>query len=171
MPRGRPRTQPTSAPKSALAEVLDYDTLKELAGTRSFTLGEDYYRQGAVRKVIVNGDKLTATVEGTERYKVVLKTGEGELDYRCSCPWYEETDEFCKHCVAAGLAYLRGEVHLDVGQGKGYSMPRHGSNLETLRIWLESQESEDLVDLIMEMAMNDDNALEFLSSRMHEETD
>ena len=62
--------------------------------------GEDYIRNGAVRKmeILAPGVHYVVQVQGGELYHVDVVLDEGEWYADCDCP-YE--DEFCKHAYAA----------------------------------------------------------------------
>ncbi|TAK85426.1 MAG: hypothetical protein EPO20_10400 [Betaproteobacteria bacterium] len=86
-------------------------------------------------------DTIRATVLGSEDYRVVLRPARRALEWSCTCPLGEE-GTFCKHAVAAGLAWLaRG--------GKG------GDDLAGLRAHLESESKESLIELLAEQAASD----------------
>lgn len=56
--------------------------------------GYDYYKEGRVTNLIIDGNTSSAIVVGNRRYRVKLNLKTG--DYRCTCPC-----EFnCKHMVA-----------------------------------------------------------------------
>jgi hypothetical protein len=79
--------------------------LLEAAGQRSYSRGLGYL--DAVADLAVRGDKITASVRGTDEYIIMLTVSRGgDLTGACDCPYGQE-GFFCKHCVAVGLAYLR----------------------------------------------------------------
>jgi uncharacterized Zn finger protein len=83
--------------------------LNVAAGPRSYDRGLDYLSQ--VRDLDFNGPEITATVYGSDAYEVCLivdtgRSGNIALVGDCSCPFGQEGN-FCKHCVATGLAALR----------------------------------------------------------------
>ncbi|SDN93686.1 SWIM zinc finger family protein [Lentzea jiangxiensis] len=45
-------------------------TVRKLADERSFERGERYFAAGQVRRVAVDGSTVTATVDGTQTYRV-----------------------------------------------------------------------------------------------------
>lgn len=77
--------------------------LRQLAGPKSFERGQDYLHE--VTDLDVTRTGATATVRGSYDYAVFLDTGAGALTAGCSCPYGQEGN-FCKHCVAVGLAVL-----------------------------------------------------------------
>lgn len=86
-------------------------------------------------------DAINATVLGNEDYRVVLRPAGAALEWSCTCPLGEERT-FCKHAVAAGLAWLARE---------GES----GDDLAGVRAHLESESKESLVEILVEQAAND----------------
>jgi superfamily II DNA or RNA helicase len=67
--------------------------------------GAEYERDGAVaihtnRK---SGDPLQADVQGSRLYNVALRYENGELLALCTCPYFDENLEICKHIWAAVL--------------------------------------------------------------------
>ena len=65
----------------------------------SFERGEEY--QDAVSKLQKQGNKYTATVHGTEKYKVEVVESADDIYAHCTCPYGYEG--ICKHIVAVGL--------------------------------------------------------------------
>jgi uncharacterized Zn finger protein len=100
---------------------------------------------------------LAATVEGTEDYRVKLMMGSSGLSFSCECPYADEGN-FCKHCVAVGLAWLalREAQH---GSGNG----RDGiAGLNGARAFLEKQDKATLVEMILHEALDNERACERL---------
>jgi uncharacterized Zn finger protein len=75
--------------------------LKVAAGPRSYDRGLDYLSE--VKDLDFDGPEITATVYGSDAYEVC---GNIVLVGDCSCPFGQEGN-FCKHCVATGLAALK----------------------------------------------------------------
>lgn len=95
----------------SLSRALTRDALASLAGDLSFTRGEEYAASGRVRRVLEDAGTgaVTAVVRGTSDYQVRLWAEGRTLDGECTCP-YAADGMFCKHCVAAGLAWLDGRA-------------------------------------------------------------
>ncbi len=115
--------------------------LAKLAGEKSFARGAGYFSSGAVADLVQTRDAIRATVIGNEDYRVVLRPAGRALDWSCTCPLGEE-GTFCKHAVAAGLAWLARE-----GEG--------GDDLAGVRAHLEAESKESLVEILVEQAAND----------------
>lgn len=115
--------------------------LAKLAGDKSFARGAGYFNAGAVADLVQTRDSIRATVTGNDDYRVMLKPEGRALAWSCTCPLGEERT-FCKHAVAAGLAWLARE-------GKG------GDELAGVRAYLASESRESLVEMLVEQAASD----------------
>ena len=135
-----------------LKDVLTRDALSELAGARSFERGEDYFEDGQVTSLVEHGGKLTAIVQGSEAYRIELWGRTGELGYCCTCPMGED-GAFCKHCVAAGLAWLANSPG-NASTRKIKSAPQVVT-LDDARQWLNKQDKSKLVEMLIDQAATD----------------
>lgn len=138
--------------------TLNRQDLRELAGDRSFARGEAYFNEGRVRSLTEYQGELTATVSGTHNYRVKLWAEEDYIDYSCSCPVGSD-DEFCKHCVAVGLAWL---TEAGRGKGKRGKAKKSAATMDDVRTFLERQDKSKLVEMIMHEAMENDRLREQL---------
>jgi uncharacterized Zn finger protein len=127
----------------------------ELAGETYFERGEDYHRGGHVYDLVEHADVVVAKVAGTADYRVRLWVEDG-LAYSCDCPLGFD-GEFCKHCVATGLAWLEGNVP---GRERGSA-----ATMDDVQSYLEAQEKDLLIRLVMEQAMEDESLRERLLLR------
>ena len=125
-----------------LRELLSKD-MKKLAGAAYYARGKAYFEQGLVNSLDENDDEITACVEGTYEYEVRFWEEDGELCYECSCPVGQDY-EFCKHCVAAGLAVL--------AQG---APKKQRSPANDIRNYLETLEPEVLMGIITDACKHD----------------
>jgi hypothetical protein len=66
--------------------------------------GEDYYRRKAVQIVDSEPGRIRARVQGSHLYDVSIGWDEVEYHYHCSCPYFVEEGEPCKHLWATLLA-------------------------------------------------------------------
>ena len=83
-------------------------TIRSLATAQSFERGETYYHSGAVLELSRRENTLLAHVEGSgwDPYEVTVELSEREIvEAYCSCPY--DWGGYCKHIVAALLAYIR----------------------------------------------------------------
>jgi hypothetical protein len=92
-----------------LAKLITRVVIKDLTAVTVFRRGDEYFHSGAVTRLRAAKDKVTAKVEGTDTYRVELRKDDGALGYDCSCP-HAADGNFCKHCVAADLAWLAGRT-------------------------------------------------------------
>jgi hypothetical protein len=118
-----------------------------MADARSFARGRAYLDAGRVRKLAVDGTTVTAIVEGTSAYRVRLAVTRAGLDATCSCPYGSE-GVFCKHCVAAALAWLDGGGEL--GEPAQQPVPER-----ELREFLLAQDTAWLTDELLHAAQAD----------------
>jgi len=67
--------------------------------------GKDYYDRNLVKDVLMEEDRMTGVVRGTQEYKVeIIKKNKEIVDLTCTCP-YAASGNTCKH-MAAMLFYL-----------------------------------------------------------------
>lgn len=91
------------------SSILSRERILALAGERSFSRGEDYYRRGAVNDLGLadNGGGISAVVAGSKEYRVELlpdlRGQDGAFAWSCSCP-VGQKKLFCKHLVAVAFA-------------------------------------------------------------------
>jgi uncharacterized Zn finger protein len=150
--------------------ILNLNTLRRLAGPRSFDRGENYFKLGFVRLLSEYNGAITAKVMGTHTYTVKLREDEGELDYSCTCPMGGD-GAFCKHCVAAGLSWLEQNQKIDEKGGKAGS--GRGSDAVTMKDvkgHLETLEKDVLVEMIMLQAQESDVLRETLLMQAAQKT-
>ena len=126
--------------------------LKMAAGPRSYDRGLDYLSQ--VKDLDFDGPEITATVYGSDAYEVCLIVGTGRsgnivLAGDCSCPFGQEGN-FCKHCVAAGLAALKLAE-------KRQAIPASHEQRDLLVSWLASLSKDQLMGEMLEVLDSDRN--------------
>ena len=136
--------------------ALNLHKIRALAAELWFARGEAYYQQGRVAELREHNGKLSAIVTGTQDYRVRLWTEDNDLSYSCTCPLGDD-EQFCKHCVASALAWLAPAKNEDD------SPQRTRKPLETdLRAFLEHQEKEGLITMLLREAENNRGARERL---------
>ncbi|WP_154697401.1 SWIM zinc finger family protein [Lentzea guizhouensis] len=121
--------------------------MRKLADAKSFERGERYFAAGQVKRVTLNGSTVSATVDGTRTYRVRLDVTPTGLSGRCSCP-YGMDGAFCKHCVAASLAWLEQGGEVAESRQKPLSDKR-------LRLFLRGCDQEWLIEQLMTAAKSD----------------
>jgi uncharacterized Zn finger protein len=130
-----------------VAIEVSKSSVRRLADPRSFERGEKYFAAGQVRRLTVDGTTVSATVDGTRAYRVRLDVTRTGLQGRCSCPYGAEV-AFCKHCVAAALAWLDQGGQIGEPRCKPLSDKR-------LRSFLLDCDQAWLVDQLMAAAKSD----------------
>jgi uncharacterized Zn finger protein len=123
---------------------FDVDTLRQLAGSKTFARGQEYFEDDEVELLVVEPGRVLAQVTGSEDYRTELR-GRGEtIDGRCTCPAFVEWG-FCKHMVAVGLAANAvGEAEVD-----------GGGALSRIREHLKTKSVDALAEIIVQMAEQD----------------
>lgn len=132
---------------------MDILQLKSLANNRSFARGEAYFKDGRVRSLAEHEGTLTAIVRGQDDYCVTLRSSGPEIEYSCDCPIGLE-GEFCKHLVAAGLAWIDSAAE---GKGKNAKKRKRPAAGDDLRAFLDRQDKDRLVEMLAREAMENRN--------------
>lgn len=136
-----------------LRAVLDRNGLRRASGARSFARGEEYHAAGRVNDVAERDGVVTARVRGESNYDVRLWLESDAIGYACTCPLGRD-GIFCKHCVAAGLAWCESVEAKPAGR----AAPRQPAmTLDDVRNWLSSQDTQTLVAMLMDRAAEDDD--------------
>ncbi len=145
-----------------MPDFINEKILREYADEGSYERGEEYFRDGCVEDIRVKNDRIIAVVMGTELYHVELWDEDDSLGYSCTCPLYEDTGDFCKHCVAVGLQYLDKPPVAAPAKKKKASSSQKEITMKDVRKYLESLNQKELVDLLAAQA----EANEELSMRL-----
>ncbi|MDR3459145.1 MAG: SWIM zinc finger family protein [Verrucomicrobiae bacterium] len=136
-----------------LKDVLTHQTLRKLAGPKSFERGAGYFAAGQVMSLVEHDGKLAAVVEGSEEYRVTLFVDDDMLASDCTCPMGLD-GVFCKHCVAVGLAWLANTPGSATKKSEnGPAIPV--VTLDDARVWLTKQDKDELVKIILDQAAED----------------
>jgi len=146
---------------TSLARVLTRDALASLAGDLSFARGEEYAASGRVHRLLEDAGTgaVTAVVRGTSDYQVRLSAEGRALGGECTCP-YAADGMFCKHCVAAGLAWLEG----------GAERIQAGPRSRDLARLLRGLDKEQLARILTEEADEHPEMVERLAARAARES-
>ncbi|WP_049757662.1 SWIM zinc finger family protein [Magnetococcus marinus] len=137
----------------ALEKALTTATIMELAGNRYYWRGNEYFQDGAVTSLKESDGIITGKVQGTRAYKVQLWVEEDELEHNCSCPLGEDC-EFCKHCVAVGLAWLARDQKAPLAEAGKKASDSIGE--KDVRDFLMGKSKEALVEMLLEQCEEDD---------------
>jgi len=131
----------------ALEKAFSPNALRALAWQRSFERGAGYAADGRVKGLKVGPEEATATVRGTQPYRVRLWIENGELAFSCTCPVAAD-GLFCKHCVAVGLV-----MH---DAATGAHPVRRRRSVDHMRAYLEGLDKARLIDLVAARADDDE---------------
>jgi len=104
---GWKRSRPKSG-KSAIVAIpmLFYTQLKREFTRASWKRGQLYFREERVSEVKLNGDVITAKVQGTDpkAYETAIVTARGTIaNSKCSCPAHRVYETHCKHVAALAI--------------------------------------------------------------------
>lgn len=136
--------------KKRLDDLITEGALRTLAGDRAFARGAAYFESGAVADLVDTGKAIKARVIGSDEYEVRLWPDRGVLDYSCTCPVGDDGD-FCKHAVAAGLAWLAQREDGETAAASYTGKSQH----DALHAHLARQDKEALIAFVMEQAEDD----------------
>jgi uncharacterized Zn finger protein len=138
------------------------DDIRGFAGDTYYQRGLDYYRGGRVEKLLETDNKVKAIVTGTDIYGVTFGMHGRRFDYDCSCPLGEE-GEFCKHLVAASLQWLKQQkpatkktaAKKKTSNTSKSKTPKKPDPIKTIKAHLSNCGKEQLIDLLIEQAIED----------------
>ncbi|RBP53807.1 SWIM zinc finger family protein [Arenicella xantha] len=125
-------------------KVLSEDTFKTLAGADAYQRGLDYYNEGRVGTITIDGSRISAEVAGSRAYQVALHHTARIFEGSCNCP-ASDGFEFCKHCVAVALSYYY-QTQTNQELGEASTEHRVFSYLSTLT---KPQLVKELHDLLL----------------------
>ena len=141
-----------------LSRSINDAVIRRLAGAPSYQRGLDYFSHGHVESLEDRDASVRAVVRGNQDYTVTLAADDGVLDYSCDCP--VGTDgAFCKHCVAAALAWLNRAA------GPARSVGRSKAKEVTLADagkTLQAEDKDTLVRMVLDWARDDERLHERL---------
>lgn len=143
---------------NGLSEAITEAVVRRLAGAQSYQRGVDYFSHGHVESLEETADGIRALVRGNQNYTVTLAVDEGVPDYSCNCPVGSD-GAFCKHCVAAALAWLNRDA----------APVRSSARRKTKELTLadagkslRDEDRETLVRMVLDWAKDDDRLHERL---------
>ncbi len=142
-----------------MAMRLTRTELHEVADARSLQRGIGYFLEGRVSGLLHDGETVVASVQGEFLYRVRLSRLHERLSWECSCPVGLDGD-FCKHCVAVGLACAEEEEEPASGDPRsGATAQRRtptddpaNSEMHSIRQYLSGQDPARLVERFMAAA-------------------
>jgi uncharacterized Zn finger protein len=127
---------------------MDLLYLKRLSTDRSFARGEAYFYEGRVLTLAEHEEVLTAVVAGQQDYRVRLQWDDSEVDYSCNCP-VGLNGEFCKHLVAAALAWINPDVKPTRKTGKRKTRE---TTQDKIQDFLKLQDKSTLIQILADEA-------------------
>lgn len=133
-------------PQQDERELLSDRQLRKLAGEAAFGRGVEYFREGMVVGWNQSGTTINADVEGTERYRVILKLSKRSLEGGCDCPASEGID-FCKHCVAVALAYRTNQAE--------EARLTEGDATDRIQAYLQQMDKPSLIEALQSLIAQD----------------
>jgi uncharacterized Zn finger protein len=128
--------------------------IRRLGGAQSYQRGLDYFSNRHVESLEYHSGGVRAVVRGNQDYTVTLAADDGVLDYACDCPVGSD-GTFCKHCVAAALAWLNRARSSDRGKAKEVTLADAGKILQ-------AEDKDTLVRMVLDWAKDDDRLRERL---------
>jgi uncharacterized Zn finger protein len=137
--------------------------LEHLAGSDTYTRGERSV--SAVDGVTTSGTEVTATVYGTEPWRVRLNRRPAGLDGSCDCP-QGMAGEFCRHCVAVGIVCLDGPAPGSPSE----EVQEAQKTVAGLRRLMSVLDREDLTELLLAGAATDHDLRRHLAARVDDMT-
>jgi uncharacterized Zn finger protein len=137
---------------------LNDATIRQLADAQSYRRGCDYFQHGHVVSIQAEANRVRAVVRGSYDYAVDLTCGNGTLDYSCDCP-QGAGGAFCKHCVAACLAWLKGNV--TPAEMKSRGKAKETTLADAAKV-LQAEDSDTLARMMLEWAKDDERLHERL---------
>jgi len=123
---------------------FDVDTLRKLAGDKTFARGKAYFEDDDVELLAIEPSRVLAQVTGGEDYRTELRGRGNAIDGHCSCPAFVEWG-FCKHMVAVGLA----------ANAAGNADAEGGGALSRIRTHLKTKSVDALAEMIVQLAEQD----------------
>jgi uncharacterized Zn finger protein len=137
--------------KMALPKITE-STIHAGTTPESFRRGEEYYREGALSNIAIQGALLSGECAGTYApyYRVQVELDEaGIADASCTCLY--EYGGYCKHIVALLLAYLHHPKSFAVRKEPAELLTDLDQNDLTAILTKLIQEQPDLYDRIETM--------------------
>jgi uncharacterized Zn finger protein len=140
------------------SRAMNDAVIRRLAGAQSYQRGLDYFSHGHVESLEDRRGSVHAVVRGNQDYTVTLTADAGVLDYSCDCPVGSE-GAFCKHCVAAALAWLNRAAGPAKPAGRGRA--KKLTLIDAGKI-LHAEDKGALVRMVLDWAKDDDRLYERL---------
>ncbi len=138
---------------NSLAGAISIAIIRRLADSQAYQQGVSYFSAKRVGSLNEAAGTIHSVVNGTKDYNVTLTSDEGVLDFACNCPTGQD-GLFCKHCVAAALAWLD-----DTKKPEAKKPEKTRARLKAKKVtladaekFLREETDEDLVKMLMDWA-------------------
>ena len=141
-----------------LSRSINDAVIRRLAGAQSYQRGLDYLSDGRVESLEDRAGTVRAAVCGNHDYSVTLAVDNGVLDYSCDCPVGSD-GAFCKHCVAAAMAWLKRAA--EAAQSSGRCKAKEITLADAGKA-LQAEDKDTLVRMVVDWAKDDDRLHERL---------
>lgn len=133
-----------------LKELLSPTNIRNLAGAKAYKAAEKLAKSGAVRSIVEDEERVSATIGAAKEGQPAEIWAEGErVRWACGCT-EGRTGAFCEHLAALAQVHLRIVVPAAPKKKPGAT-----SAIGQLREHLAAMSAPDLVSLIMEQAQGD----------------
>lgn len=148
-----------------LNEITEEDIKRIAAYDLVLNRGISYCEMGAVKNILIDSEKIMATVEGSKlnEYKVEVWFANGHMVARCTCPF---DGWACKHIVAVLYKFLEEKEKLF----KGANL--EDEEAQSLRKYLLDLSKERLIEIILRNARKNPEVktelLEFISEKIED---
>jgi uncharacterized Zn finger protein len=142
--------------KNNILKLLSPKLLQSLAGEPSYSRGEEYFEEGRVTNIRIEDDLISAKVRGSYPYRIEFWEENEELNYSCSCPFYQDSEAFCKHCVATGLAVLQAEENDGVGSKEARGKFQKEMSRKDIETYLKTLDKDAIISMLLHYSDDDE---------------
>ncbi|MFB6300588.1 MAG: SWIM zinc finger domain-containing protein [Halobacteriales archaeon] len=128
------------------------EEIRSLCTEQSFERGVNYWQQGRIQELTIDGDTIQAVVRGTHDYDISIDLKDDIIHTSCTCP-YDYAGE-CKHIIAVLLAVNDQESDTD---GDRAATDSTESLAETIDIeaLVEQTSADELRSFLLDVIAND----------------
>ena len=146
-------------------DVPTQEEIRSLCTEQSFKRGRNYYQQGRVKELDIDGGEISATVLGSTQYDVAIDVTTDPIHTRCSCPYDYAGD--CKHIVAVLLTIDKGDTETTSDAGDADGPVSEAVDIEAL---VEQTAAADLRTFLLEVIEDDRDIRDRFVAFMGEDT-
>jgi len=96
--------------------------------------GIQYCNCDKVKNYHINGNKITATVSGSEKYNVSIELlNDKKINVKCECPYHKDTNIYCKHVYALLIYSQKQNIHEKYIEILNHNIKRIKDIIETIK--------------------------------------